>query len=194
MKTFEIKGELRSKTGKKESKDLRDNEIVPCVLYGGKENVNFQVPFNDLRKIIYTPEVFLIDLEVDGKKHKAILQDKQWHPVEEKMLHADFLEVFDNKPVKLSLPINVVGTAKGIRAGGKLKVNLRKLKVKGVVGKLPESIDVNVSELGLSQSIKVGDLKTDGVQLLNNKSDVIATVMITRAARAAMSTTEKAKS
>ncbi len=187
MKTFEIKGSLRTSTGKKDSKNLRDQELVPCVLYGGNENIHFALPFNEFRHIVYTPEVFLVNLDIEGKKYQAILQDTQWHPVEEKMLHADFLQVFDNKPLKVSLPVTIVGTAKGTKAGGKLKVNLRKLKVKGLAADLPEAIHVDVTELGLGQSIKVGELKTEKLQLLNNKSDVIATVTITRAARAAMS-------
>jgi large subunit ribosomal protein L25 len=192
MKTFDLKGNLRSATGKKDSKSLRDQELVPCVIYGGAENVHFSIPFNEFRHVVYTPEVFLVNLDIEGNQYQAILQDTQWHPVEEKLLHADFLQIFDNKPVKVSLPVSIKGTAKGIKAGGKLKVNLRKLKVKGIAQNLPDAIDVNVTELGLGQSIKVADLKTDGVQLLNNKSDVIATVTVTRAARAAMSA-EKGK-
>lgn len=187
MKTFEIKGSLRTSTGKKDSKNLRDQERVPCVLYGGSENLHFSLPFNEFRHIVYTPEVFLVKLDIDGKNYQAVLQDSQWHPVEEKMLHADFLQIIDKKPLKVSLPVNIVGTAKGIKAGGKLKVNLRKLKVKGLATNLPDAINVDVTELGLGQSIKVGELKTENIQVLNNKSDVIATVTITRAARAAMS-------
>jgi large subunit ribosomal protein L25 len=192
MKTFEIKGSLRSTTGKKDSKNLRKQELVPCVLYGGSENIHFYLPFNEFRHIVYTPEVFLINLDIDGKPYQAVMQDAQWHPVEEKMLHADFLQVDENKPIKVSLPVTIKGTAKGIKAGGKLKVNLRKLKVKGIAAKLPHTVEVEVTNLGLGQSIKVGELKTDGLQLLNNKSDVIATVTVTRAARAAMSA-EKGK-
>jgi large subunit ribosomal protein L25 len=192
MKSFEIKGTLRTGTGKKDSKKVREQELVPCVLYGGTENVHFNLPFSEFRHIVYTPDVYLINLDLEGKQYQALLQDSQWHPVEEKMLHADFLQVIENKPVRVNLPVNITGTAKGIKAGGKLKVNLRKLKVKGLAGKLPESIEVNVTELGLGQSIKVGDLVSEEIQLLNNKSDVIATVTVTRAARAAMSA-EKGK-
>jgi large subunit ribosomal protein L25 len=187
MKTFEIKGQLRTATGKKDSKILRGQELVPCVLYGGSENIHFYLPFSEFRHIVYTPDVFLVNIEIEGKVYQAVMQDTQWHPVEEKMLHADFLQVVENKPIKVSLPVNVVGTAKGIKAGGKLKVNLRKLKVKGLADKLPQAIDVPVTELGLGQSIKVGELKAQEMQILNNKSDVIATVTVTRAARAAMS-------
>ena len=187
MKTFEIKGQLRTATGKKDSRILRDQELVPCVLYGGSENIHFYLPFSEFRHIVYTPEVFLVNIEIEGKVYQAVMQDTQWHPVEEKMLHADFLQVVENKVIKVSLPVNIVGTAKGIKAGGKLKVNLRKLKVKGLAEKLPQAIDVQVTELGLGQSIKVGELKAQDMQILNNKSDVIATVTVTRAARAAMS-------
>jgi large subunit ribosomal protein L25 len=192
MKTFDIKGNLRTATGKKDSKNLRNQELVPCVLYGGEENVHFSIPFSEFRHMVYTPEVFLVNLDIEGKIYQAVMQDSQWHPVEEKMLHADFLQVLDNKQLRVSLPVSIIGTAKGIKAGGKLKINLRKLKVKGVAQNLPDSIAVEVTELGLGQSIKVGDLKTDGVELLNSKSDVIATVTVTRAARAAMSA-EKGK-
>jgi large subunit ribosomal protein L25 len=193
MKTLEIKGSLRSGTGKKNSKTIREQELVPCVMYGGEEPVHFQIPFNEFRHLVYTPDVFLITLDIDGKSYSAILQDTQWHAVEEKLLHADFLLVTENKPVKVSLPITITGTAKGIKIGGKLKVNLRLLKVKGMVNDLPDSIQVDVTELGLGQSIKVSSLKPSGYQILNNKSDVVATVTVTRAARAAMSADTKGK-
>lgn len=192
MKVAEIKGNLRSTTGKKDSKSLRDQEMVPCVVYGGEAPVHFYVPFNEFRSIIYTPDVYLINLDIEGKKYQALLQDTQWHPVEEKMMHADFLQVSTKKPAKISLPVAITGTAKGIKTGGKLKVNLRRLKVKGMVNDLPDVINVDVTELGLGQSIKVGSLKAEGYQILNNKSDVVATVTVTRAARAAMSA-EKGK-
>ncbi len=193
MKLLDIKGELRSATGKKDSKKLREQALVPCVMYGPEGNLHFHVPFSDFRSVVYTPDVFLLNIEIDGKSYQAVLQDAQWHPVDEQLLHADFLQVADNKPVKVSLPVDVIGTAKGIKLGGKLKVNLRKLRVKGSVNKLPDSIKVDVTNLGLSQSIKVGDLQLEGLHLLNNKSDVIATVVITRAARAAMMSSEKGK-
>lgn len=193
MERKEIKGEIRKATGKKDSKKLRTQELVPCVLYGGEETIHFNAPFSQFRKIVYTPDVFILDINIDGKNYQAILQDTQWHPVEEQMLHADFLQVSDDKPIKINLPVNVTGTAKGIKAGGKLKVNLRNLKVKGLIKDLPNAIDVDVAHLGLSQSIKVGDLKPKGMELLNNKSDVIATVMVTRAARAAMQAESKGK-
>jgi large subunit ribosomal protein L25 len=193
MKTLEIKGNLRSATGKKDSKSLRDQEIVPCVMYGGTEPIHFQVPFSEFRPVVYSPDVFLVTVDVDGKQYKALLQDTQWHPVDEVLMHADFLQVSEKKPVKVNLPVSVTGTAKGIKVGGKLKVNLRRLKAKGMVNDLPDTINVDVTELGLGQSIKVGALKPSGYQILNNKSDVVATVTVTRAARAAMTAETKGK-
>jgi large subunit ribosomal protein L25 len=193
MKTLEINGKLREATGKKDSKKLREQELVPCVLYGGETNVHFYASFSEYRSLIYTPDVFIVNLNIEGKVYSSILQEVQWHPVDEQMMHADFLQIDENKPVKVELPVEIVGTAKGIKVGGKLKVNLRKLKVRGLVKDLPDSIAVDVSELDLSQSIKVGDLNIEGVHFLAVKSNVIATVTITRAARAAQSGKEGKK-
>jgi large subunit ribosomal protein L25 len=187
MKSLEINGKLREATGKKDSKKLREQELVPCVLYGGETNVHFYASFSEFRPLIYTPDVFVINLNIEGKAYSSVLQDAQWHPVEEQMIHADFLQIDENKPVKVELPVEIVGTAKGIKVGGKLKVNLRKLKVRGLVRDLPDSIAVDVTELDLGHSIKVGDLNIEGVHFLAVKSNVIATVTITRAARAAQS-------
>ncbi|HOI49396.1 MAG TPA: 50S ribosomal protein L25/general stress protein Ctc [Prolixibacteraceae bacterium] len=187
MKSIEVKGNLREATGKKDAKKLRSQELVPCVLYGGEKPVHFYAGFSEFRKLVYTPEVFLVNLDIDGKNYQAIMQDTQWHPVDEQLMHVDFFEIDDKKPIKIDLPVNIVGSAKGTRAGGKLKVNLRKLKVRGVAKNIPDAIDVDVTELGLSQSIKVGDLKPEGIEFLDSKSNVIVTVAITRAARAAMS-------
>jgi large subunit ribosomal protein L25 len=193
MKSLEINGKLREATGKKDSKKLREQELVPCVLYGGETNIHFYALFSEFRPLIYTPDVFIVNLNIDGKVYSSVLQDAQWHPVEEQMMHADFLQIDENKPVKVELPVEIVGTAKGIKVGGKLKVNLRKLKVRGLVRDLPDSIAVDVTELDLGQSIKVGDLNIEGVHLLAVKSNVIATVTITRAAKAAQAGKEGKK-
>jgi large subunit ribosomal protein L25 len=163
------------------------------VLYGGDKPVHFSAAFSDFRTVIYTPEVYLIDLDIDGSTYKAIIKDTQWHPVEEQLLHIDFLLVKEDKPVKMEIPVKTVGMAAGMRQGGKLKVNLRKLKVKALAKYLPDVIEINIEELGIGQSIKVGDLKLDNLELLNTKSNVIVTVEITRAARAAMGTEETKK-
>jgi large subunit ribosomal protein L25 len=193
MKSLEINGKVREVTGKKDSKKLRSEAMVPCVLYGGEENIHFFTPFSEFRSLIYTPDVFVVNLNIEGKMHQSILQDMQWHPVEEQLVHADFLMINETKPVKVELPVTIVGTAKGIKLGGKLKVNIRKIKVKGLVKDLPDSIVVDVTDLDLSQSIKVGDLSIPGVQFLAIKSDVIVTVTITRAAKAAATGKEAKK-
>jgi large subunit ribosomal protein L25 len=185
MKSLSIKGEARTSLGKKESKKLRAADKVPAVLYGGEETIHFSVDFAELRHLIYTPNVFLIDLDLNGTSYKAIMQDIQWHPVEEQILHVDFLKIGDDKPIKMDVPIKVSGHAKGIKAGGKLNTNLRRLKVKALASDLPDAIEIDVTKLGLGQSIKVADLNVDNVEFLDPKSNVVVSVAITRAARSA---------
>ncbi|MCK3682892.1 50S ribosomal protein L25/general stress protein Ctc [Maribellus sp. YY47] len=185
MKSVVIKGDLRTSLGKKDAKKLRAEEKAPAVLYGGETPIHFSVDFAEMRQLIYTPNVFLIDLEIDGKSYKAIMQDIQWHPVEEVILHVDFLQIAEDKPIKVAVPVKISGHAKGIRVGGKLNTNLRRLKVKALSTDLPDTIDIDVTKLGLGQSIKVADLKSDKVEFLDPKSNVIVSVAMTRAARSA---------
>ncbi|MFV0554931.1 MAG: 50S ribosomal protein L25/general stress protein Ctc [Mangrovibacterium sp.] len=186
MKSVAIKGELRAAIGKKDAKALRAEEKVPCVLYGGETPVHFQADFAEFRKIVYTPNVYLVDLEISGKTYKAIMQDIQWHPVNEQILHVDFLQISDDKAVKIDVPVKVEGYAKGMRAGGKLKLNLRRLRVKALPANIPDSIKVNIDHLELGQAIKVGQIEAGDLEILNSKSNPVVTIMITRAARAAM--------
>ncbi len=186
MKSIVLKGEIRSSLGKKDAKKLRAEEKAPAVLYGGEQPIHFAVSFAELRQIIYTPNVYLIDLDLDGTVYKAIMQDVQWHPVEEMILHIDFLAVQENKPVKIEVPVKIEGYAKGLRMGGKLNTNLRRLKVKALAENLPDTINVDVTELDLAQSIKVGDLNIENVELLDAKSNVVVSVGITRAAKSAL--------
>ena len=185
MKKLSIKGQLRTALGKKDSKKLRAGEMVPAVLYGTQEPVHFTIPASDLRGLVYTPDVYLVNLDIDGTAYQAIMQDIQWHAVEEQILHIDFLKVDDNKPVKVDLPIKLNGVAKGTKVGGKLKTNLRKLKVKGLAKDLPDTIDITITKLGVGQSIKVADLKNENIEFLDAKSNVVVAVTITRAARSA---------
>ena len=185
MKSLVIKGQLREALGKKGAKKLRAQELVPSVMYGGDEVIHFAVPFSELRQLIYTPSVFLLEIDLDGKIYKAIMQAIQWHPVEEQVLHIDFLSITEGHPMKMEIPIKITGLAKGIKAGGKLKTNMRKLKVKALAEHLPDTIDIDVTKLGLGQSIKVGDLKLENVELLDSKSNVVVTVSMTRAAMSA---------
>ena len=186
MKKFEIKGTARQALGKKDAKILRAQDLVPCVLYGGETPIHFYAPEGDFRKIVYTPKVYQAELNIDGKIYDAFMQELQFHPVTDKLLHIDFLQISDKKAVKIDLPVRLDGYAKGIQQGGRLKANLRTLKVKGVFKYLPDEIVIDVTNLGISESIRVGDIKVDGFEIMNNKSVPVATVVVTRAARAAM--------
>lgn len=191
MKSVEIIGSKRAALGKKETKKLRAAELVPCVLYGDQEPIHFQTNAAEFRKIIYTPNVYLIDLNIDGTTYKAIMQDVQFHPVEEQILHCDFLKVTDEKPIRIEVPVKVEGYAIGMRAGGKLKVNLRRLKVKGLAKNIPDTITINIDDLDLGQSVKVGQLNVENLEFLNSKSVPVASIIMTRAARAAATTPAK---
>lgn len=185
MKTFELKGKVREELGKKASKANRAEESVPCVLYGTGVNVHFTSTASDLRKLIYSPEVYIVDLDIDGKKSKAIMKDLQFHPVSDKVLHIDFLEVVDKKPVIIEIPVKLNGLAEGVKAGGKLALQMRKLKVKGIYTDFPEAITIDVTNLGLGKTIQVGAVKVDKLEILNAKNAVVAQVKLTRAARGA---------
>lgn len=188
MKSIEIKGFLREGLGKKDSKKLRNEGKVPCVLYGGEGPIHFFANASDFRDVIYTPRVYLIDLDIDGTVYKTIMQDVQFHPVEEQILHIDFLKTTEDKPVKIEVPIKVEGYAKGMRSGGKLKTNLRRLKVKALAKDLPDFIKIDITDLALGDSFKVGQLEVDNIEFLNSKSVPVVSVVITRAARAASGT------
>lgn len=185
MKTFELKGAVRTDLGKKASKADRVSETVPCVLYGGTENTHFTTTVSDLRKLVYSPEVFVVDLDIDGAKCKAIMKALQFHPVTDKVLHIDFLEISDKKPVIVEIPVKLEGLAEGVKAGGKLALEMRKLKVKGLYTQIPESIVVDVTPLGLGKSVQVGAVSVENLEILNAKNAVVCQVKLTRAARGA---------
>lgn len=192
MKKFELKGEVRDDFGKKAAKAYRTESLIPCVAYGGhgEENLNFVVKNSDVRNLIYTPEVFLVDLDLGTKKFQAVVKDVQYHPVKDTILHIDFLHVFEKTPVVIEIPVRLEGLAAGVRAGGKLSLDARKLKVKAVPSKLPEVLVVNVENLELGKSIQVGDLKFDELEILNAKDAVVCRVQLTRAARGAAAKAE----
>jgi large subunit ribosomal protein L25 len=183
MKSIELKGDIRTSIGKKDSNRLRSEDKTPCVLYGGKENVHFSVEKQRLKKLVYTPNIYLVDLEIDGAKHKAILKDLQFHPVTDEILHIDFLEIFDDKQVEISIPVSLNGLAEGVKAGGKLQVLNRKLIVKALPKDLPDTLEIDVTKLALGKSIKVGDVSFENIEMLNSKNTVIASVKLTRAAK-----------
>ncbi|MDR0413348.1 MAG: 50S ribosomal protein L25/general stress protein Ctc [Dysgonamonadaceae bacterium] len=185
MKTFQLEGSKRDSVGKKAAKAYRKELLVPCVLYGGEEVVHFTVAKEGIRKLIYTPEVQLVDLSVEGKAYKAILKDSQYHPVSDDLLHVDFLQIFEDKPVVIEIPVVLEGLAEGVKAGGKLSLEMRKLKVKGFYKNFPEKLTINVEALGLGKTIQVGELAFENLELLNAKDNVVVAVKLTRAARGA---------
>jgi len=183
MKSIELKGTIRESVGKKNSKVLRTNETVPCILYGGKDSVYFSVVEKDLKGIIYTPKVYLISLDIKGKKHLAKIQDIQYHPVSDAPIHIDFYEVSDDKMIVIEIPVRVEGNSIGVKEGGKLVQDSRKLKVRGIVKNLPDEIVLDVTDLGVGKSLRVGDLTHDKVEFLDLKNEPVVSVKLTRAAK-----------
>ncbi|MCU0340976.1 MAG: 50S ribosomal protein L25/general stress protein Ctc [Spirosomaceae bacterium] len=186
MKTTEIVGFKRANLGKKEARELREQAMAPCVLYGGSEQVHFAVPMYLFRKLLFSPDVYKITLNIEGETHLAILQDVQYHPVSDIILHADFLQISDDKEIKVELPVRCIGTAVGVTKGGKLVQKMRKIKVQGFANSIPEFVSVPVADLDLGKSVKVGHLKVEGFKILNNDSLPIASVEIPRALRSAL--------
>ena len=183
MKTFQLEGSKRAQTGKKATKAYRKESLIPCVLYGGEEVIHFTVSKEGIRKLIYTPEVHTVELTIDGKPCTAIVKETQFHPVSDELLHVDFLQIFDTKPVVIEIPVVLEGLAEGVKAGGKLSLEMRKLRVKALYANLPEKLLINVENIGLGKTIQVGDLHFDNLELLNAKDNVVVAVKLTRAAR-----------
>lgn len=183
MKTFELSAQARPDLGKKAAKSLRGGDLIPAVLYGGDSVQHLTVSQEGVRNLIYSPEIFVVDLSVDGKSVKAILKDIQFHPVTDRILHIDFLQVDEQKPVAVEVPVVLTGHAEGVKAGGKLALEMRKLRVKAVYTEIPEKLFIDVTNLGLGKTIQVGALSFDGLELLNAKNAVVCAVKLTRAAR-----------
>lgn len=196
MKTFELAGQVRTDLGKQAVKAIRQADNIPAIIYGGAQETvadHFIVSNADVRKLIYSPEVFMVELNIDGKKHKSILQDIQFHPVTDNILHLDFLRVYDDRPMTVELPVVLEGLAPGVRAGGRMALDMRKLKVKGLLANMPEKLTIDVSKLELGQTIQVGELNFDGLELLNGAKAVVCRVQLTRAARGAAAAEKAAK-
>ena len=186
MKTFQLAGQPRPDLGKKASKGLRAGDLIPAVLYGGNDVVHFTVSQEAVRNLVYSPDIFVIDLDIAGKKVKAVLKDLQFHPVTDAILHLDFLEVEAGKPIVMEVPVVLTGHAEGVKAGGKLSLEMRKLKVRAPYNEIPEQLLIDVTELGLGKTIQVGALSFDGLEITNAKNAVVCAVKLTRAARGAM--------
>ncbi len=192
MKTVSLSGSLRENVGKKDTKALRKAEMVPCVMYGsGESQVHFATAAKNFNKILFTPETFIIDFDVNGKVYKTILQDIQYHPVTDEVLHADFLIVKEDKPITVNLPIALEGSAAGVMRGGKLKKGVRKVKVSGLIKDLPDYITVNISNLNINEAFKVKDLNIPNVTPITPGYTVIAAVNMARGAQ--VSTEEEAE-
>lgn len=190
MKTFALSGSSRTIADKssvqnRAIKALRKNNLIPCVLYGGENVVHFSINVDSVRKLIYSPEIFATELTIDGKTVMAVVKDIQFQPVTDAILHIDFFEVNETKPVVFEVPVVLEGHAEGVKAGGKLTLRMRKLKVKAVYTQIPEKLYVNVENLGLGKTIQVASLAFEGLELMNAKEAVVCAVQLTRAARGA---------
>lgn len=183
MKTIEIKGSFRTELGKKSSKEIRKAGSVPCVIYGKEKNIHFHAPELSFKNLIYTHEAHLVNLNLDSKLYKAVLKDIQFHPVSDKILHVDFVEIFEDKPVVISVPVTVIGDSVGVIAGGKLSIRKRNLKVKGIPKDLPESIPVDITNLQIHEGVKVGDLAMDKIEFLDIKKSLVLTIATSRVAQ-----------
>ena len=191
MEIFELAGSVRTDLGKKANKALRSNGEVPCVIYGAGENVNFYVTEKDLMKLLYTPKVYLVNITIDGKSYKTAMREIQFHPVTDKVLHIDFYQVSEDKPVVMEVPVKLTGFAAGVKLGGKLIQVMRKLKVRAIPANLPDELVVDVTPLELGKSMKVKELGFEGFEIVNSPEVVVANVKITRDARAAAAAAAK---
>jgi large subunit ribosomal protein L25 len=183
MKTIVINGSFRNELGKKSSKELRKANNVPCVIYGGKENIHFYTHENNFKNLVYTPDAHLVNLKIENKEFNAVLKDIQFHPVSDRIIHVDFTEVSVNKPVIIGVPIKVIGDSVGIKAGGKLRIRRRTLLVKGFANDIPEVLPIDITEVKIHQSIKVGDLSFDKIELLDPKKSMVLAVATSRVAQ-----------
>lgn len=191
MKSVSVSGSQRENVGKKDAKRLRREGLVPCVVYGGKEQIQFSAPEEAFKDLVYTPEACLVSLDINGKIIPALLQDVQFHPVSDHILHADFLQIFEDKPVKIDVPIKFTGNSPGVIKGGKLTQKLRNLKIKGLPGDLPDFVEISISKLNIGDSIKVGQVTVNKIEFLDPANSVIVLVKSTRAAGAAVEPDEE---
>ena len=192
MREINLNGQKRTDTGKKASKLLRKEGLVPCNLYGEKRGDNglpeaeaFTASLADLRKVIYTPHVYVVNITIDGQVHKAIIKELQFHPTSDVLMHADFYEVNETKPITVGIPVNLTGHAQGVRDGGRLNLSIRKINVTAPYENIPEKLDIDVTDLQLGKAIKVGQLSFEGLQIATPKEVIVCSVKATRASRSA---------
>jgi large subunit ribosomal protein L25 len=182
MKTVSLSGSPRANVGKTDATALRAKGMVPCVIYGAGKQIHFSADSRHFKNIIYTPNTNIVEIAIDGNTYKTVLQEAQFHRIKDTLIHADFLEVVDSKPVTVQLPVKTVGQSAGVKAGGKLNIKLRKLKVRGLISKLPEHIELNIENLSIGKSIAAGDIQLDGISILHPKNISVVSVDTTRAA------------
>ena len=196
MKEINVTGQKRTDLGKKASKTLRKEGLVPCNLYGqatadGKPvAMSFACPMTELRKVVYTPHIYVINLVIDGESHTALMKELQFHPVTDALLHVDFLEVNDQKPITIGIPVKLVGLAQGVRDGGRMNLSIRKINVTAPYQQIPEHLDVDVTALKIGKSIKVGELSYEGLELTTGKDVIVCSIKMTRAAMSAAAAAE----
>ncbi len=180
MKSITIQGTKRESVGKKSTKALRDADLVPCVVYGGKEPLNFSAEEKAFKNLVYTPEAHTVSIEVDGQTIPAVLQDIQFHPITDRILHVDFYQLADDKPVIMEVPVKITGRAKGVVAGGVLRQSFRKLKLKAIPANLPDEIVVDVTPLRIGNKLYIGDIKNDAYTFMHPDNAVVAAVKMSR--------------
>lgn len=192
MKEINVVGQKRTDLGKKASKELRKQGLIPCNVYGEKKDENgnpvalsFAVAMSELRKVVYTPHIYVVNLVIDGESHTSIMKELQFHPVTDALLHADFYEVNDQKPITVGIPVKLNGLAQGVRDGGKMNLSIRKINVTAPYQQIPEHLDIDVTDLRLGKSIKVGELKFEGLEIATPAEVVVCSVKTTRASKSA---------
>ncbi len=182
MKTAQLSGSLRANVGKKDAKTLRNEGLVPCVLYGQGEQTHFAVKRVPLEKLVFSPDVYQIELDIDGKKAKAIIRELQQHPTKDTVQHIDFLELNDAKEVRVKLPVRLSGSSRGVRAGGKLMQVFRHMQCQGLPSALPEEINIDISPMRIGQSFRVSNIEIPGVKILDPANAVVVAVKMARGA------------
>ena len=198
MKEFSVSGTKRAATGKKAAKELRKEGLVPCNLYGEKKGENglpealaFAIPAAQLRKVVYTPHVYVVNLTIDGEAHKAVMKDLQFHPTTDALLHIDFFEVNETKPITIGIPVKLTGHAQGVRDGGRLSQAVRQLNVTAPYKQIPETLEIDVTNLKLGKTIKVAELNFEGLEIATPAQVVVCSVKATRASRSAAAAAEE---
>ena len=184
MKSVQLSGSLRANVGKVNAKAVREKGNVPCVIYGGKEQIHFEADIRAFKPVIFTPNAHIVEIDLGGTVYKTVLQEAQYHKINDKLIHADFLEIQDGKPVTANIPVVITGQSEGVKKGGKLVLKMRKLKARGIAASLPDTISIDITKLDIGDSVAVGDIVVEGATLLNAKNVSVVSVTTTRAVAA----------